>query len=118
MMNKMEMVNNKRVIKKQLDERIAKNNDVEFLTFTWDVDSFNCESGIGYAHLQIMIDNITWKECRITDDLPQYKKDSLMYQCYKATIELHDWAVERYGEDRVKYPQLLKEGMDEWYIYD
>ena len=104
-MAKLEIVNNKREIKKILDERFAKGECEEFLTFTWDT----------FSSLVVQIDGIAWKNYYIPDD---GYDDATLYECYKATVELYEWAKARYG-DIVKYPKsYFFEGQTEWLVYD
>lgn len=111
MMNKIEMVNNKRVIAKALDASKSK----EFTVFTWLNSCWSEEDG-HYTSLEVMIDDMVWKQVKIADGTNKYEEDKLMYQCYKATIELCKWARAKYGEDKVKYPNFI--GVDEWLIID
>lgn len=163
-MAKLEIVNNKREIKKALKECIEKYPNYEsievytwlndcFTVDEWDEENDKAKKVTSFDGFEVMIffcsgvkdenskcgayignKSIVWKKGRSfehtfnpsedfdasyrEDKAPQLENEKVMRECYKSTIELHDWAKALFG-DRVQYPKsYLYEGQTEWLIYD
>lgn len=112
MMNKMEMVNNKRVIAKKLDT--VDFTDATVNVFTWLNGCWNETDG-EHIQLDIMVEvfygvegdkqsvSITWKQVK-TDN-----ENKVLRQAFKATCELARWVWNRYG---------VAIANDDWLIID
>ena len=112
MMNKMEMVMNKREIAKVLNN-IEDLSQATVNVFTWLNGCWNETDG-EHTRLDIMVEvfygvcdkrntSITWKQVKTNDE------DKMLRQAFKATCELAQWVHDKYGVDIEN---------DEWLIID
>ena len=112
MMNKMEMVNNKREIAKVLNN-IDDLSQAKVSVFTWLNGCWNETDG-EHTQLDIMVEvfygignvrntSITWKQVKTNDE------DKMLRKAFKATCELAQWVNAKYN---------VAIANDEWLIID
>lgn len=143
MESKWQLVKNKKEILKEIKIYAEKHPNFDVTTFTWICYVGNCDEngntqfGDRYrvtVHLgadEYLPDGrrvdgkfLTWKEIyipfRINDEETEWHNNAytnrISYQSYRATIELHEYLVEKLGVERVKWLKYLTE--NDWVCYD
>lgn len=123
---KLNIVDSKTKIKKQIKELIKDCENYELEVFCWLVNGWNDDVEYDNYNIvtQLTIDGkhipqgcFTWKEgyARIDNE---YEKKSVDYKAYVATKELHDWALENFSNTTYYKMEYNGQIHEEMLIFD
>ena len=123
---KLNIVDSKTKIKKEIKKLIQDCENYEIATFCWLVNGW-CDN-VDYDNYNIVIQltingkyipqgSFTWKEGYARTN-NEYEQKTVDYKAYEATKDLHDWALENFGNTTYYKMECNGQITEEMLIFD